>query len=143
MTTRTRYTATYDYPGMLFPESVTRDVADDRLESVVAAAPAETEGYFRKDGWYAFQIHAITEKHFTAEDGEEAWVRVGKAERVANMVVGEKVHVDSIPDTAENRILRVNIQANTPDGVAVKTRAGNWQLASDYDLVLSPSEASS
>lgn len=138
MSERVRYVAEYDYPGALFPESVTREVETPTWEAVVGAAPAETSGYFRADGWYAVKVTAITEKLFTAKDHEMTWIRQS-AEKVRSWVVGEKIHADDIVPTERNAILISNIRGNTPEGsepYGVHTRAGNWQIASDYDGVV-------
>lgn len=137
---RNRYTAEYLYPGSFFPESIHREIDAPTLQAAIAAAPQETEGtYFVKDGWYAVEIFTITEKRFVADDGEETWIKQGKPEK-HTAIVGHLVHIDSIPDDDEHRILRSNVRSNSREpwvGYAVKTRAGNWQVASDWDEVVS------
>jgi hypothetical protein len=135
--TRIRYSAEYMYPGSFFPESVHRALLQPTFAAAVAAGPDE-DGYFRKDGWYAVKIHAITEKRFTSDDGEVTWVKQGTVE-VGNWIVGDRIHWSEIDDTRENAILISNIKGNSRDGgYGVKTRAGNWQIASDYTEVISP-----
>ena len=125
--------AEYLYPGSLFPENVQRSLTEPTLGQAVAVQPDE-EGYFRKDGWFAVKILSITEKRYTA-DGDETWVREGKP-TTHSYIVGKRVHVDDIPDTDDNRILRWNISINSDDGFGVLTRCGNWQIASDYSEVI-------
>lgn len=140
--TRNRYLAEFDYPGALFPESITKTAKGPSIEDALAVAPSETEGtYFVKDRWYAVTITEVIEKQYLAADGsDEEWVEQRRS-RVGRWVVGEKVHVDDIPDDDRHEILRSNIRNNSEDGFGVKTRAGNWQIASDYDGVLSLAEA--
>lgn len=133
MSTRTRHYGVYSYPGLLFADTTTRDIETPTAFSAVASGPADSR-------WYAVDIHTVIEKKFLSDDGEETWVKKSD-KRVARIVVGEKIHVDNIPDTDQNRILRDNIRWNSKDGYGVKTRAGNWQIASDYDVVLNPSLA--
>lgn len=143
MTVRHRYTARYDYPGALFPEEVTKEIPAGTLEAALAAAPDgdPAESWFgAKDGWYALHIHKITEKRFLDPDSpEETWVRQGEPERVARYVFGQKVHADDIEETDRTRILIANIRGNSREplkDIGVHTRAGNWQIASDYDEVI-------
>lgn len=136
MTVQTRYSARYLYPGALFPEEVTKHIDEPTLEAAIKAQPDEA-GYFRRDGWYAVEILATTSKRFTSpEDGEEVWIPAGPSKRVERVAVGRLVHADSIEDTEQNRILISNIRGNSDDGYGVLTRAGNWQIASDYDRVV-------
>lgn len=137
MSTRIRYIATYDYPGLLFPESTSRPIEDGTIRAVYAGAQREAGS--RSDGWYAATVTAITEKRFVDPEqrDDETWVEQ-RRDRVLRFVIGEVRHVDTIPDDDQHRILRANIVANTSDHLAVLTRCGNWQLASDYDSVVSP-----
>ncbi|WP_193613126.1 hypothetical protein [Nocardioides lijunqiniae] len=136
MSTRLRHVAEFSYPGALFPESVTREVDQPTLDAALAVAPTETDGFFRKDGWYAVKITAFHEKRYVADDGAETWVRTARPVKVRSWVVGEKIHADDIEPTDRNRILIANIRGNSTDGYGVRTRIGNWQMASDYDEVL-------
>jgi hypothetical protein len=123
---------------MLFPEEVNRPVGEPTFAAAVAAGPDDSEGYFKRDGWYAVTINAIVERRFTSGDGEETvWVQQSRT-KVKSWVVGVRVHVDGIEDTERNRILISNIRGNSEDGYGVLTRAGNWQIASDYDEVVEP-----
>lgn len=134
---RTRYTATYLYPGSFFPEETSRTIPEATFEAAVVAGPDE-DGYFRKDGWYAVRITAIREKRFQADDGEEAWVKQG-SERVGSWIVGERVHYEDGRLAGDQfDILRSNIRSNSDDGYGVLTRCGNWQIGSDYTEVVSP-----
>ena len=137
--TRRRHSATYLYPGAFFPEETTRQIKRPTLASAIAAQPDDRDGYFRKSGWYAVRIATTTERRFVAENGDETWVREGKPE-VLSVIVGERIHYTEIPDTDANAILISNIRGNSKDGFGVKTRAGNWQIASDYDEVISSTE---
>lgn len=137
MNERTRYTATYLYPGSFFPEEASRDVPEPTFEAAALAGPDE-DGYFRKDGWYAVRITAIREKRFTSDDGEEAWVKQD-AKRVGSWIVGERVHHEDERLAGDQfDILRSNIRSNSDDGYGVLTRCGNWQIASDYTEVVAP-----
>lgn len=139
---RQRFFAEYNYPGSFFPESTTREIDLPTVEAAVAAGPDE-DGYFRKDGWYSVRITSKVEKRFVANDGAEAWVKQGEIETIAHWVVGERIHYSAIDATDANRILISNIEGNSADGgYGVLTRCGNWQIASDFDAVLSPAEVS-
>lgn len=148
MATRTRLVAEYGYPGPFFPESTTRDVASADFKTVAAAGPDE-DGYFRKDGWYAAMVWSIVEKEFLDADDHSAstWVRQS-SKVVANYVVGTLKHLDDIPDVdpktgRNNEILKSNIRGNSKpplSGYGVLTRAGNWQIASDYTEVVNDEE---
>lgn len=135
---RMRHHAVYDYPGSFFPESTSRSLDEPTLTAAIAAGPDEDD-YFTKDGWYAVTISTVTEKLFTA-DGEEAWVKQGDTVTVGKWVVGERIHYSDIEDTRDNAILISNIRGNSKDGFGVKTRRGNWQIASDFTHVVSPEE---
>lgn len=138
MSTRVRYSAEYSFPGLLFPETTSRSIEHGDLPAAIAAAP---DG----DSWYAVKITAITERLFVAvgdgsEDGSipERWLTESTS-RVGFYVVGERIHVDDGQiEGDEYSILRSNIRCNSTDGYGVKTRCGNWQIASDYDDVLPP-----
>lgn len=130
MTIRHVHQAEYDYPGAFFPESCTRPIEAPSVGAAVAAQP--------DDQWYAVTIRTFEEKLFTAADGEEAWVRQGEHRMIGKFVIGRLVHVDDIPDEVDERdasILKTNIRCNSKDGYGVRTRRGNWQIASDYDRV--------
>lgn len=127
--TRTRYTAKYSYPGSFFAESMGRDIPNPSYESAIAAA--EGDG-----NWYAVEVFEITERRFTAQNGAERWIEEDKPVKVGSWVIGNRVHWQDIPDTPENEILRSNIRGNSEDGYGVKTRCGNWQIASDYMSVV-------
>lgn len=137
--TTERYSATYLYPGTLFPEEITHSLPEPTLAAALAVAPDE-DGYFRKDGWYAVRIHKVVMKRYVADDGTDLWNNES-TEQVGSWIVGERIHYSEIPDTADNRILISNIRGNSKDGYGVHTRVGNWQIASDYDAVISPAEA--
>lgn len=124
---RQTYYAVYDYPGLLFAESRTRDIGGPTIEHAIA-------GELDK-GWYAVHIHERTEKLFRAADGEETWVKQDD-ERISRHVVGDRIHYSAIDDSHRNQILISNIRCNSTDGYGVLTRAGNWQIASDYDSVI-------
>lgn len=141
-TTRTRWTATYSYPGFLFPEETSRPVDHPTLQGVLEAAPRDEDGYFRADGWYAARVTQRTQKLYTAADGEEQWIQTDVTQG-PSWLIGEKVHLDDIPDDDDHAILRSNIRCNTKDGIAVKTRLGNWTLPVEGTEVIAASEVSS
>lgn len=124
---RQTYYAVYDYPSFLFAESRSRDIAGPTIEDAIA-------GELDK-GWYAVRIHQRTEKLFRAADSEETWVKQ-EDKRLSRHVIGDRIHYGDIEATDRNRILISNIKNNSKDGYGVLTRAGNWQIASDYDSVI-------
>ena len=126
--TRKRFSATYSYPGSFFAETESRDLASGTLESAIAEQP--------NSNWYAVAVKSINERKFVAANGTEKWLAEGNPEKIGSWIVGEKIHWEDIPDTDENRILRSNIRVNSKDGYGVKTRLGNWQIASDYTAVI-------
>lgn len=139
MTTRVRYTATYQYPGSFFPEEFHRELPAPTMEAAISLAPDE-EGYFKKDGWYGVEIKTITEQRFLADDGsgDERWVQQEVTRE--SVIVGDVIHVDD-PLIAGERydILRSNIRGNSREpykDLAVHTRAGNFQIRSDWDRVV-------
>lgn len=141
MTTRIRYIAEYLYPGAFMPEEVTLPLPAPSFMVAVEYGP-DQDGYFKKDGWYAVKITAVTEKLFVSEeDSEEAWVRQS-SEVVGKWIVGERVHHEEAQLAGERfDILRSNIRSNSKDGYGVLTRCGNWQIASDYTEVIAPEAA--
>ena len=140
--TRVVVSAEYLYPGAFFPEETYRDLPEATLAAAVAAAPDES-GYFRKDGWYAVRIRSTPERRFVDAGGSGAavWVKDGETE-VWSAIVGQEVHVDD-PSIAgeEHSALRSNIRSNGKDGYGVLARSGNWQIASDWDAVITPEQA--
>jgi len=134
---RIRYVATYLYPGIFLPESTDRDIPEPTIEAVIAAAPAETS-YFTKDGWYAVQVHEIVEaRYVSAVDSTDMWVGQTRV-HVHTWIVGEEVRWQDLPDVPENRSLIFNIKHNSPTGVGVRTRRGNWQPLTEKTSVISP-----
>jgi archaellum component FlaG (FlaF/FlaG flagellin family) len=138
MTTRTRYTAEYLYPGSFMPEETYVTIPEPTLSAAIVYGPDEP-GYFSKDGWYAVLIKTVTEKQYVSDDGDVTWLREGQTE-VEKIIVGREVHVDS-PEISgpEHNILRSNIRGNSRDpykNLAVHTRSGNWQIRSDWDRVV-------
>lgn len=127
MTTRTRYSAEYLYPGVFMPESATATLPDPDFETAVA--------YASDEGWYAVRIYTITEKLFVAIDGEEIWAKDGNP-KVEKIIIGTEVSVDDPSISSEEyNILRRNIEYN---GTAVRTRVGNFQFRKDWDRVEAP-----
>lgn len=126
--TRQRFTATYFYPGVFMPEDVARQIPNGQFNSVIAAQP--------DNRWYAVEVRQRTERRYEAANGSEKWISEGDAKKVGSWIVGEKIHWEDIPDTEGNKILRSNIQGNSKDGYGVRTRCGNWQIASDWQAVL-------
>lgn len=122
--TRDRFEAKYLYPGVFMPEVVRHPVPDGTYAAACAIQP--------DNGWYAVEVQKVAERLYRAENGDEKWVSDGQPVKVGSWIVGDKIHWQDIPDTAENRILRSNLQANSSDGYGVRTRCGNWQIASDY-----------
>lgn len=142
MSTRERHIATYNYPGSFFPESTTREIPEPTFAAAAAAGPDE-DGYFHKDGWYSVLIETELEEQFTSTDtpAKTVWVSVGRRRKVGHWVVGERIHWSEIEATERNSILIDNIKCNSRDGgYGVLTRAGNWQIASDYTDVVSAAE---
>lgn len=135
-TMRTRYVARYYYPGLLFPEDLTRNVTGSSIAEVVAGQ--------ENDGWYAVDVLEILDEVLQSElYGETAVERSRK--RVANYIVGTPYHYDALPpETAAHPsvdILRSNIRVNDRSGgYGVLTRCGNWQIRSDWLTVISPDD---
>lgn len=116
------------------PEETYVDLPDATFEAAVVYGPDEP-GYFTKDGWYAVRIYTITEKLYTSRDGDEAWIKDGKP-NVEKIIIGTEVdQYDPSISGPEFNILRSNISAN---GMAVRTRVGNFQFRSDWDRVVVP-----
>lgn len=151
MTAKATYTANFFYPGTLFPEETQREIEEydgiptlaDILEVAPDAAPEDS--YFCKDRWYAVSLREKIEVLYesTEDPNDRRFVQTSN-EVLHSWIVGEKIHVDDIEDQepgGRNAILASNIRGNTPDGYAVKTRCGNWQLAKDFGTVISDSEA--
>lgn len=133
MAKRTRYVAKYLFPGSFVSESTTKMLYEPTLEAAINVVPETT--------WFSVKITEITEVEFTStEDIDSIWVPTHE-QVVRNIVIGDLVHVDDIEDNENNSILRSNLLANTSDGYAVHTRAGNWQFAQDYDEVVSGAHA--
>lgn len=143
MTLKRHYFATYRYPGAFLSEEVTRELEEPSLEAALACQPTDA-GYFTKDGWYAVVLESRVDKLFKADDGEETWVMQG-LEKIGSFIVGDLVHVtDESIAGEEFRVLRANIEGNSRGnlkGYAVRTRLGNYQIASDYDWVIPEKEA--
>lgn len=133
MTTRNRFIATYYYPGSFVSETATREIDMPTRASAEANKPAGNVGY--TSVCYAIKIHEYTDRLFKADNGESKWIPEGE-ELVDSWIYGEKIHVDDIPDTPDNRILRSNIRINTNDGYAVKHIAHGWDFARNWNRVI-------
>lgn len=136
MSTREVHEATYYYPGVFMPETVNRDLEFSTLEDAIRYQPDE-KYYFKKDGWYAVRIKSFTQKLFESSDGEQRWLNERSKTEEKSFVVGRMRHWEDLPDDGKHEILRSNIRNNSKDGYGVLTRCGNWQMASDYDYVIS------
>jgi len=136
-TMRTRYFARYYYPGLLFPEDLTRDVQGSSIAEVVAGQ--------KDDRWYGVDVFEITEEVLQSETYGETLVERGRT-RVANYLVGTPYHYQSLPaktlaDPSAD-ILQRNIKVNDKSGgYGVLTRCGNWQIRSDWETVISPDDS--
>ncbi|MHB1098904.1 MAG: hypothetical protein ACYCZR_05045 [Burkholderiales bacterium] len=133
--TKVTYSGEYLYPGSFFAEETHRTLTDGTFAAALEAAP---DG----DGWFAVKVRRITQKRFVADDGEEAWI-TQSSEVVGNWIIGRRIHADDIEPTQTNSILISNIRCNSKDGYGVKTRCGNWQIASDYTEVIDPASMAS
>lgn len=133
--TRIKYTAEYLYPGAFFPEETYRELPEGTFDAAVLFGPDE-DGYFQKDGWYAVRIRTVQEKRFMSDDGDEQWVSSSETQK--SYIVGKKVHyLDSSIADDKHDILQSNIKNNSRDGgYGVLTRCGNWQISSDWDVVV-------
>lgn len=135
-TMRTRYVARYYYPGLLFPEDLTRNVEGSSITDVVAGQ--------ENDRWYAVDVFEIVEEVLQSELYGETPVERSR-ERVANYIVGTPYHFQALPaktlaDPSVD-ILQHNIRANDRSGgYGVLTRCGNWQIRSDWETVISPDD---
>ena len=133
MTTRTRFIAEYFYPGTFVAETASAEIDMPTRKAAEAAKPQGNVGY--TDCCYAIKITEVTDRLWES-DGEYKWLPEGEPELVDSWVYGEKIHVDDIPDTPNNKILRSNIRINTSDGYAVKHVGGGWTLAQDWNRVV-------
>lgn len=143
---RTTHSARYSYPGVFLPEQTSRTLSGPTLVAAIAAAPTADDGWFRQDGWYAVEISTTKHRRFVdADTDDEVWVKT-LTELHGRWVVGERFHYEdlerefqSAPEKSDiDRILISNIKSNSKDGYGVRTRCGNWQIASDYTGVLAP-----
>ena len=131
MSIRTRYVATYYYPGVLFPEETTRDLAGWTFSNVLESEP--------NDGWYGVVLTAITEEVLESPEYGETMV-VRDRDRRNSWIVGKAYHYSDIPGN-DKEILRSNIRNNDKQGgYGVLTRCGNWQIRSDWDCLVDPAE---
>ena len=135
MTTRTRFIAEYFYPGTFVAETASVEIDMPTRKAAEEAKPKGTVGY--TDRCYAIKITEVTDRLWES-DGEYKWLPEGNATLVDSWVYGEEIHIDDIPDTPENRILRSNIRCNSDDGYAVRHIGPGWTLRRDWNRVVTP-----
>lgn len=99
------------YPGLFFSEESTKEVKSFDIESLKVPSDAFGFSFFETD--YVKEVKEEFE---------------GKTRSIKpRYLIGEKIHLDAIPDTSDNHILRSNIENNSATKEAVKTHLGNWQ----------------
>lgn len=118
----TKKFVTFSFPGSFVSEESTHEVQSFEIPAI----PSDCFG---------FRFHETD----YLKDGDEEYV--GKTRYQDKVyLIGEKVHIDAIPETSENRILRANIRNNSATHEGVKTHLGNWQLVDENTIILSPEE---
>lgn len=126
MKTEKRIFITYLFPGIFFPEEITKQVKTTDMPTTV---PSDSFGFY------------FTETEYVV-DGEKEFV--GKTKTLTKtFLIGEAIHVDNIPsiDRGQNTdILKSNIRSNSPTKTGIKTRLGNWQWEDETREAVSPSK---
>jgi hypothetical protein len=129
--TRTRITATPQYPGSFFPE-------EGRPVVLLSDDPHTAIETVSDDGrWFALDVRTTTQKRWTDGDGGETWTTVGELARY-RIYVGEALtaaDVERLDDGQDYSILLSNMRGNDWQRV-VRTRCGNFQPVEPGDVVI-------
>lgn len=114
---------TYQMPGTFFAEEHTEEVQSfDPPNSV----PLDCFG---------FHFH---ETEYAQVEGKEFEGKTKRDKR--QFLIGFEIPLDQIPDDDKHRILKCNIESNSPTKTAVKTHLGNWQAKQEDTVVIFPSD---
>lgn len=133
MTTRTRFYAEYFYPGSFLPETATADIDMPTRKAAEAAKPNGKVGY--TDTCYGIRLYEVAEEMFTSGD-KSIWVKQSN-EEIDSWIYGTEYHyTDPFLAGPEYDILRSNVRSNDPNGMVVKSVAGNWQIREDWNRVV-------
>ncbi len=123
MRKETRIFITYLFPGSFVPEEATKQVKTTDMPKTIP-----------KD-CFGFSFH---QTEYVIDEGKEY---VGKTTSLSKTyIVGEAIPLDKIPDTQANRILRSNVEYNSPTKTAIRSHLGNWQWEDQNRVVISPSK---
>jgi hypothetical protein len=113
MKTENRIFITYLFPGSFFPEEITIRVLSASIPKTI---PKDCFGF------------RFTETEFVI-DGEKEFI--GKSKPLGKTyIIGEAIPLVKIPDEIDGRdtrILKGNIEFNSPTKTAIRTHLGNWQ----------------
>lgn len=137
--TRTRYTATYLWPGSLFSETKSVDVPEPTPEAAAVAMPADI---FYGSVAFGFYIYAHDEELFRSATGGQRWLLVRGPRMLGRWYYGQaydQAGVEALAREtgADYRTLLSNMRGNGWDRM-VRTHAGNWQPLIEEDVVLDP-----
>ena len=123
MTKENRTFITFLFPGSFFPEEVVERVKNSDIPKSI---PSDCFG---------FRFH---EAEFVI-DGKKEFVGEAK-NKSKTFIVGEAIPLAQIPDEIDGRdtkILKGNIEFNSPTKTAIKTHLGNWQMEDGYHVAIS------
>jgi hypothetical protein len=128
-TTRTRTTATPQYPGSFFPE-------EGRVVVVPDDAPSTVLDTVGDDGkWFALDVRTVTQKLWTDGDGGEEWRTAAELSQY-RIYVGEALTEADVAQLGDGHdILLSNMRGNGWERV-VRTRRGNFQPVEPGDVVI-------
>lgn len=138
MSTRTRYTAEYLYPGAFFPESVSVPVKDDTLQSILDSDPGP-DALYKNTPAYGVLVRRLSEKRAVFDDGTDVWVVDGTSTLTKRYLWGQFYSSDSIKAMeGESTLYRNSLHNGIVDG-AIKCRSGNWQTVEPKTVVITES----
>jgi hypothetical protein len=136
---KTKYTATYLWPGSFVDETASRTLPAPTLAAALAEMP---EDRIYGSHAFGFEITETPMKLFTAGDGEERWLAAGSTRRVGIWYFGEMMtlaEVEALNTDDRHDILLANMRGNDWSAV-VRTTAGNYKPVEDGVTVLPPSQ---
>jgi hypothetical protein len=112
------------FPGSFFPESNTKQVESADIPKSI---PMDCYGFSFSETEYVI-------------DGKNEYA--GETKKLGKTyIIGEAVPLDKIPDMIDGRdtrILKGNIDCNSPTKTAIKTHMGTWQMEDGYHTSISP-----